>query len=685
VYALDSWGLTRGWPSLNRSMAVAMILIQAFTITLLMEPVFLPVLLIALAGWMAPQMKLVFPVPITIGFALIILGTVVLHQIREEEVIAMGFIGSKIAFEVSCCCIACELFLLFVKKYADELPIWFLAISGTSMVFAGDIRVTYRNGAIMLWVMMAYLLFWSLFAVSFRRPIQQKRSLRRRHRIMLGFVLMTGLASAWFLAVTYQKYANRLEFWVTEYLYQGRVLQAGNGFSGKGGLSDINEMKRGHGNYEALHIQAGFRPDYLRGRVFTEFVSNRWEPSQPSEILSPLLDDHSPLRPTHPHESIYQFSKSWPEASVSMTVWPLDSQTSAHFFLPLGAAVLACDGTSVKRDSFGIVERDSRAILDSYVALIAPPAPIPPDQVDPIFLRLPARLHPVITAHAEEIFAEARSPMEKIRAVEDFFHNNFSYGLKLRIPRGTDRLAYFLTARPPAHCEYFATATTILLRAAGVPARYVTGYVVSGKNPMDGSYFALYRDAHAWVEAYDSEQQRWITVESTPAEGVPSHHHLNSIESAQNVSLALLMKLSEFFRSGVIAEFIRDHGFQLLLILAGTMFVMFMAQFYLKGITIRWKREAKFRPEFASLARERISLDRYLSRRGIQRDPTESLLHFADRLEATSRFSTSEALAGWYRTYVQLRFQGDPVAPEAVFHIREQRRQLIRITKVSSP
>lgn len=682
MHSLIGSAMTRGWPSLNRTTAVAMVLIQALAITLLMQPVLMPVAAIALAGWVAPRMKLMLPLPVGVSFATIVLINVIQHQFREEEFVAMGFIGSKLAYEVACCCIACQLLLLFVKKYATQLPIWYLAISGTSMVFSGDIRVTYQNNAIMMWVVVAYLVCWSGFAISCRtRTVQSTRRIWIRQTAIIG-VIFTSVAAGRLLALTYQKYANRLEFWMTEYLYQGRISRAGNGFSGKGGLHDITELKQNSGNEVALKIDATFFPEYLRGRVFTQFHLRRWQPSDPIEIITPLID-HPPLRPLYPDESVYQLTKDWPVAPRVMTVWPFDQNSSAHFFLPLGAAVLACDGKSIKRDGNGILERDSKSILDSYQALVGAPPPVPPESVDPVFLSLPHRLNPIVNKTAEDVFAAAQTTQEKIRAVEAFFHNNFSYKLGLRIPRGADRLAYFLSVRPPAHCEYFATATTILLRLANVPARYVTGYVVTGRNPIDGSYYALRRDAHAWVEAYDDEQQQWVIVESTPMEGVPARNKQTSFKSATNIGWGTTLQISEFLRSGIIWVIGQRYGRMILVLapVAGAVYVLL--KLYLAKFFTGWRREVRVNPAFAPLARERVRMDRFLSRRGVQRAPEESLLHFADRLESEAELSTSSLLAGWYRHYVELRFQDRPLTPDAVTEIRNSRRTLSRTTKAA--
>jgi hypothetical protein len=75
-------------------------------------------------------------------------------------------------------------------------------------------------------------------------------------------------------------------------------------------------------------------------------------------------------------------------------------------------------------------------------------------------------------------------------------------------------LAYFLLVTHAGHCEYFATATTLLLRAAGVPARYATGYSVQEWSPLEDRYIVRERHAHAWVRAW--VDGRWVDFDTTP-------------------------------------------------------------------------------------------------------------------------------------------------------------------------
>ena len=83
-------------------------------------------------------------------------------------------------------------------------------------------------------------------------------------------------------------------------------------------------------------------------------------------------------------------------------------------------------------------------------------------------------------------------------------------------PSGEDFVSWFLLESDTGYCVHFATAATMVLRQLGVPARYVTGYMVSAEV---GSWTQVTEDsAHAWVEYYD-EQYGWQQLEVTPPDG----------------------------------------------------------------------------------------------------------------------------------------------------------------------
>lgn len=125
-------------------------------------------------------------------------------------------------------------------------------------------------------------------------------------------------------------------------------------------------------------------------------------------------------------------------------------------------------------------------------------------------LRVPPALVPVLQTVVTEAGLAAVAPTQLPTALERFFSSHFRYSLDLQ---GQD-IAAFLSSRREGHCEYFATASVLLLRQLGVPARYATGYSVQEYSPLEGRMVARQRHAHAWALAY--LQGHWQVVDTTP-------------------------------------------------------------------------------------------------------------------------------------------------------------------------
>ena len=105
---------------------------------------------------------------------------------------------------------------------------------------------------------------------------------------------------------------------------------------------------------------------------------------------------------------------------------------------------------------------------------------------------------------------------QALGVIEKFFSDNFTYSLTQteRYPRGK-YLTKFLFETRRGHCEYFATATVLLLRAAGIPARYVVGYAIDEYSPLERQYLGRASHAHSWALAYINHA--WRVVDTTPA------------------------------------------------------------------------------------------------------------------------------------------------------------------------
>jgi transglutaminase-like putative cysteine protease len=151
-------------------------------------------------------------------------------------------------------------------------------------------------------------------------------------------------------------------------------------------------------------------------------------------------------------------------------------------------------------------------------------------------LAVPVREQAALETIANDLKLDNASTDQKIRAVNAFFASNFKYSTyqeKIRIHTNETALSRFLLRTHSGHCEYFATATVLLLRQLHVPTRYAVGYAVheaSGKK-----YVVRQRDGHAWCLAWNDRRHTWQDVDTTPAiwvEAEASHSPTQFISDA---------------------------------------------------------------------------------------------------------------------------------------------------------
>lgn len=117
---------------------------------------------------------------------------------------------------------------------------------------------------------------------------------------------------------------------------------------------------------------------------------------------------------------------------------------------------------------------------------------------------------------ASQIIAGKSTTESQAEAIAAYVRHSASYSLRTsRMPSDAEDFAcWFLEESDTGYCVHFATAAAVLLRAAGIPARYVTGYMVSCQA---GETTAVTdENAHAWVEYYNSDGV-WTVLEATPA------------------------------------------------------------------------------------------------------------------------------------------------------------------------
>ena len=123
----------------------------------------------------------------------------------------------------------------------------------------------------------------------------------------------------------------------------------------------------------------------------------------------------------------------------------------------------------------------------------------------------------------------APTKFEMAQRLKDYLKNpgEFRYTLNAKVADPEiDPLEDFLFNRKMGHCEYFASALTLMLRAPGIPSRLVSGFKGGTKNEKTGLFEVEERHAHAWVEAYIDGN--WVILDPTPASRSESVEQIGS-------------------------------------------------------------------------------------------------------------------------------------------------------------
>ncbi|HYR01600.1 MAG TPA: DUF3488 and transglutaminase-like domain-containing protein [Casimicrobiaceae bacterium] len=198
--------------------------------------------------------------------------------------------------------------------------------------------------------------------------------------------------------------------------------------------------------------------------------------------------------------------------------------------LPARVPVTDVDATSDALAAAGVVTDDQRLLAPAPVTqpvryrMVSTPgdayAPVRSQEAERAEnLQLPTLAHepnPRTLAFARELRAAHAADAELVRALLAWFGEEaFYYTLAPPLYRGPDPVDAFLFEGRRGFCEHFASAFVVLLRAAGIPARVVTGYQGGEVNPTGGYLIVRQSDAHAWAEALIGGQ--WHRFDPTAA------------------------------------------------------------------------------------------------------------------------------------------------------------------------
>lgn len=290
-----------------------------------------------------------------------------------------------------------------------------------------------------------------------------------------------------------------------------RMVLSSAGFSDRMSLDAIGEIRGNRAVALRLAFEEGGAPSELRlkGATYDVYEGRRWRKTQ--RLRRPLLK-HG--------DGFFHLSDAQPERWAQIWLQPI---RSLSLVVPVQTVALDARVIRLGRDAGGAVTLSRLAVATvSYrVGLNAETssAALPPTQLQGDLSLNQEGVTEQIGELARGVAGEG-PPGVRAARIERYLIDNFEYTLDYVGQSTEEPLESFLFDTRRGHCEYFASAMVLMLRAAGIPARLVTGYMGGEYNQLEDYFIVRQDNAHAWVEAFTPEDG-WKTFDPTPPAGRP--------------------------------------------------------------------------------------------------------------------------------------------------------------------
>lgn len=570
--------------------------------------------------------------------------------------------------------------LMLFLGMPDQLPLSFGFFFIAAMVSAGQtFLMEDRIGlfrALEIVSVMLLLFYFSMSAGSpLRHLLDRRNNTSHGPRLFILTILFITVNMGWVLgSVLYQNPGAVTmlgNLWRSQgILLASRGSAAQIGFSRSGKLGTINNLLQSEDLEITLRVTSDRTPGYLRAQTFDSYFEGKWS----SQSLTDTLHTASTrVEPSLRHRvGVYKIRNHRGARMHSMTVkhiTPLGDAT----FLPLNVSELAIRGQDLIINDDFVVRQPQATAQTAYALKYS--QNLAKDNLNPAHkrrsLRLASPVERALKDLATSLYKDCVSTQDKIKATTDYFDKNYTYSLIMPETHASDPLVHFVNEGKTGYCEYFASGTALLLRLGGVPTRYVTGFHVTEKESLiANTWVARHQHAHAWVEAWDDEYGSWRIVEATVqnaledalANAAGNERGLRRFAIVQR----LMQALYQFGALGILVWLYGEGGlvFQFLLSSALALgVVLLVRKLKQKGRSPRALRPPPFNAQWQALHKKRARLERRLKRKGLQRQPHETLLTFAQSIAAGDLApQTAASIQQWYTQYNHLRYCKDTTA-----------------------
>ncbi len=409
---------------------------------------------------------------------------------------------------------------------------WHLPSRATGMIFAclGLIAISSGNilpssyGIINLYALFGGACLLSLFVLSgafYGGRDQPFRERCRQSLVILSCIATIG-AGTWYVSMSIQHVGQVLDTLLADFMSGSHYRDA----IGAGNSIRIAHQRQIRLSRRVVATLSGSQsPVYLRTQVLTQYQNHRWTPS--SNIPPQPLSRGNQTGPDRVTQDIDHREVRLHVNLRGAVPLPYSSD-QIHVPQPLsclqteGAIVQCMPSSQLTSYAFKTVEPGSHIPFGIGFALRASDRPSSRSILTQSLQdarggpeTVLSQLRPIARhiAGAEALHA----PLAAAQKIQQYFRQHFAYSLHVKLAPERDPIVDFIQHRRPAYCEYFASGMALMLRALGIPARVVGGFVVWEYNTLLQQWIVRQRDAHAWVEVYDDTGQRWIGFDATPA------------------------------------------------------------------------------------------------------------------------------------------------------------------------
>ena len=564
------------------------------------------------------------------------------------------------------------LFLGSPQRLPSSLGLFHIAItiSAGQILLLNDMYIAYR---LLELISVILVLVYVMSARDSTAVPIPKRIGSMSRGFAFGLILIVAANCGWIASSILYRHVEVLNY-LPVWFWRGAAAADGRtgdhariGFSDSGKLSSFFMIKGDQDPTPVLSITCDSSPDYLRARAFDVYRQSQWYEAPYKELLFP--EKNTPFGMYFVGgRNLFRLHSTGNYNYEQMNIRH-ESMLADAVFSPLGTSFIEAPFEYLQRDDNDIIYTlNSRTGLTYRIAYTKSAYQRPLNLIQRRrMLDVPRDLDPRIGGLAGAIFADCNTTSEKIEAVIRHFRTNYTYLLGLDAPSDRDKLTYFLLEASTGYCEYFASGAAILLRLADVPTRYITGFLVTEKSPRGDIWIARNVDAHAWVEAWDQERNRWTIVEATVGQDMvtTSVDEKSASTSGDNSALLtqLLQALYEYGLFGVLGWLFKSYslraGLILMAIFLGTAMVVTLSRrCETKKSRSRAQSMAMKNPELIGLHKILARMDRKVKSAGLRRDLSETLHAFSGRLR---KRDTGDGLwtkiSDWYLEYARLRYR----------------------------